>query len=153
MYKTLLTAGAAMLALGTTTQALGQDPPQSPGVTKQDLGVNNKQTVIKPAADPSVVDQYAGPGSHDNVQSATTSSTGASPNTIIQSTEGGGSVQTAIQTGGSGNVVVQTQQGSGNQQTVTQSGDGNRATQSQSGRNLRGTLDQPGGQTDTQIQR
>ena len=155
MRRFLLTTGAAMLAMGAAAAgpALAQNAKTGGNDIKEDLGVNNRQIVDKPAGDRSVVQQHAGPGSHDNTQSVTTSSPGASPNTVVQSTGGSGNVQTAVQTGGSGNVVVQTQQGSGNRQTVIQTGDGNRAVQSQTGDNHTGTLDQHGGQTDTQIQK
>ena len=117
MRKLIVTA--AMFALGAAAPSLAQ--------TKEDLGVNNQQIVDKPAGDRSITEQHAGPGSHDNVQSITTSSPGASPNTVVQSTGGSNNVQTTVQNGGSGNVVVQTQEGSGNRQTVTQTGNGNRA--------------------------
>jgi hypothetical protein len=141
-----------MFALGAAGPGLAQQKGSS-GTVSEDLGVNNQQIVNKPAGDPSVVHQYAGPGSHDNIQSTTTSSPGASPNTVVQTTGGGNNVQIAIQNGGSGNVVEQTQQGSGNHQTVVQSGDGNRAIQSQTGDNHSGTLNQRGGETDIQIQK
>lgn len=118
----------------------------------EDLGVNNQQLVNRPPGDPSVVEQYAAPGSRNNVQDATVASPGPVPNSTVQSTAGRGNVQTSVQTGGSGNVVVQTQSGSGNHQTVTQTGDGNIAIQSQSGRNRTGTLNQRGGETDIQNQ-
>ena len=154
MHKFLMAAGAAMVALGAVAvaPAFAQNAKAGGNDVKEDLGVNNRQIVDKPAGDRSVVQQHAGPGSHDNTQSVTTSSPGSSPNTVVQSTAGGNNVQTAVQTGGSGNVVVQTQQGSGNRQTVIQTGDGNRAVQSQTGDNHTGTLDQHGGRTDTQIQ-
>jgi len=123
------------------------------GTASEDLGVNNPQIVDKPAGHPSIVHQHAGPGSHDNVQSTTTSSPGGSGNTVVQATGGSNNAQIAIQTGGSGNVVEQTQQGSGNRQTVVQSGDGNRAIQSQTGDSHSGTLNQRGGETDIQIQK
>ena len=153
MHKSLVTASAAMFALGVAAPCLAQNTNAGANDVKEDLGVNNQQIINKPAGDPSIVQQHAGPGSHDNVQGITTSSPGASPNTVIQSTEGGNNVQTAVQNGGGGNVVVQTQQGSGNRQTVTQTGDGNRAVQSQSGDNHSGTLNQRGAETDIQIQK
>ena len=118
----------------------------------EDFGVNNQQYVNRPPNDPSVVEQHAAPGSRDNVQGATVSSPGPVPNVTMQSTAGRGNVQNSVQTGGSGNVVIQTQSGSGNHQTVTQTGDGNTAIQSQSGQNRTGTLNQRGGQTDIQNQ-
>jgi hypothetical protein len=118
----------------------------------EDLGMNNTQYVNRPPGDPSIVEQYAAPGSRDNLQSATVLSPGRVPNVTLQSTEGGGNVQTSVQNGGSGNVVVQTQSGAGNRQTVTQTGDGNVAIQSQSGQNRTGTLNQLGGKTDIQNQ-
>ncbi|WIM09348.1 hypothetical protein [Enhydrobacter sp.] len=155
MHKFLLAANAALFALGAVAvaPALAQNAKAGGNGVKEDLGVNNRQIVDKPAGDRSVVRQHAGPGSHDNVQSVTTSSPGAAPNTVVQSTAGGGNVQTAVQNGGSGNVVVQTQQGSGNRQTVIQTGDGNRAVQSQTGDNHSGALDQHGGETNIQIQK
>ena len=152
MRMLMVTASAAMLALGAAGLGLGQQK-ESPGTASEDLGVNNQQIVNKPAGDPSIVHQYAGSGSHDNVQSTTTSSPGASGNTVVQTTEGSNNAQIAIQTGGSGNVVEQTQHGSGNRQTVVQSGDGNRAIQSQTGDSHSGTLNQRGGETDIQIQK
>jgi hypothetical protein len=148
----MVTASAAMFALGAAGPGLAQQK-ESPGTTSEDLGVNNQQIVNKPAGDASIVHQHAGQGSHDNVQSTTTSSPGASRNTVVQTTEGGNNAQIAVQTGGSGNVVVQTQHGSGNRQTVTQTGDSNRAVQSQSGDNHSGTLNQRGGETDIQLQK
>jgi hypothetical protein len=71
---------------------------------------------------------------------------------LWQFTGGSGNVQTSVQNGGSGNVVVQTQQGSGNSQTVIQTGNGNRAVQIQSGHGHSGTLEQHGRKTDVQIQ-
>jgi hypothetical protein len=118
----------------------------------EDLGMNNHQYVNQPPGDPSVVEQSAAPGSRDNLQSATVLSPGRVPNVTLQSTDGGGNVQTSVQNGGSGNVVIQTQRGTGNRQTVTQTGDGNVAIQSQSGQNRNGTLNQRGGATDMQNQ-
>jgi len=141
MRRVLLATGAAMFALGAQS------------VPAEDLGLNNQQHVSKPPGDPSIVEQYAAPGSRDNLQSATAASPGDVPNTVIQSTAGSGNVQNSVQIGGSGNVAVQTQHGSGNRQSVTQTGDGNRAIQSQSGDNHSGTLDQHGGETDIQIQK
>lgn len=152
MHRLMVTASAAMLALGAAGPGLAQQK-ESPGTASEDLGVNNQQIVNKPGGDPSVVHQYAGAGSHDNVQSTTTSSPGTSPNTVVQTTGGSKNVQIVIQTGGSGSVVEQTQQGSGNRQTVVQSGDGNRAIQSQTGDGHSGTLNQRGGETDIQIQK
>jgi len=116
----------------------------------KDLGVNNQQVVNKPPEDPSLIEQRAGPGSEDNMQSATARSSVGVPNAAIQSTDGDGNVQTSVQTGGSGNAVIQTQEGSGNRQTVTQTGIGNRAVQSQSGRDRIETLHQYGNQEDIQ---
>jgi hypothetical protein len=110
----------------------------------EDLGVNNQQIVDKPPGDPSLIEQRAGPGSNDNMQSAAARSSVGVPNIAIQSTDGGGNMQTSLQTGGSGNAVIQKQAGSGNRQTVIQTGSGNRAIQTQSGRNRVETLHQYG---------
>jgi len=152
MHRLMVTASVAMFALGAAWPGLAQQK-ESAGTPSEDLGVNNQQIVNKPTGDPSIVHQYAGAASHDNVQSTTTSSPGASRNTVVQSTGGSNNAQIAIQTGGGGNVVEQTQHGSGNRQTVVQSGDGNRAIQSQTGDGHSGTLNQRGGETDTQIQK
>ena len=152
MHRLIVTASAAVFALGAAGPGLAQQK-EGPGNASEDLGVNNQQIINKPAGDPSIVHQHAGPGSHDNVQSTTTSSPGGSGNTVVQATGGSNNAQIAIQTGGSGNVVEQTQQGSGNRQTVVQSGDGNRAIQSQTGDRHSGTLNQRGGETDIQIQK
>ncbi len=123
------------------------------GAVGENLGVNNQQHVSKPDGDASTVEQRAASGSHDNRQSAVVSSAGAVPNVTIQSTAGADNVQTSVQNGGQGNVVMQTQRGVGNKQTVVQTGSGNSAVQTQSGVRQTGHLDQRGGETGIQIQK
>jgi hypothetical protein len=118
----------------------------------EDLGVNNRQFVIRPQKDRSSVVQQAAPGSHDNVQGAIVSSTGVTPNLAIQSTSGAGNVQSVVQHGGSGNVAIQRQGGAGNRQSIIQTGSGNRASQSQGGQGRTELIHQRGGESGTQSQ-
>jgi hypothetical protein len=87
--------------------ALAGAQPTEPGGGKLDQGTNNLQSVDRPAGDPSVVQQTAGPASNGNVQSVTVSSQGAPPSLATQQTEGTGNTQSIVMPGGSGNVVVQ----------------------------------------------
>ena len=117
------------------TPALAAAQGIEPGGGEVDQGIDNPQTVNRPAGDRSVVQQAAGPASGGNVQNVTVASSGEPPNIANQQTQGTGNIQSIVMPGGSGNVVVQNARpGSiGSMQSAVASGTGNIARQDAAG--------------------